>query len=321
MKKKKFIISLLAFTGVLLSSCALARQKQELVWSKWYDNGDGTHSRHNINDISVSETDVHHFILTSTLEEPTEVAPGKAIYTCEDCACKEEKVVPPTGNYVFDQKVVDDKYLLERYSEHSAAYYMSSVEGAFGDPRYVFEVSDVPTGYTEVDYVESDGRQWIDTGIENDGTREVSTNNSSKSSRLGVDYTELEYIESNGTQFIKSGVKGYAKWTFTIQFTKLDTRQLMGYNTQGGNYWGVSNENSTRGTEEGDYETYIPWSGHRKAGNKDIIIDDFDTNPGKIRRFLNGEGVYGPNDVNGDLSNVEYQILALGANSFCHAKL
>ena len=320
MKKKKIIISLLTFTGVLLSSCALARQKQELVWSKWYDNGDGTHSRHNINDISVSETDVHHFVLTSTLEEPTEVAPGKAIYTCEECACKEEKVVPPTGNYVFDQKVVDDKYLLEKYSEHSAAYYMSSVEGAFGDPRYVFEVSDVPTGYTEVDYVESDGRQWIDTGVKNNGKNQVNINNGS---RLGMDYTELEYIESNGTQYLKTGVFGCAKWTITIQFTQFGTRMLMGYNGNGGNYWGVAEQSDYRGTEEGDYETYNAWAGHLKAGNKDVIVDDFgDSIEGQEVRYLNGTGVFGPRNISTDVSDVDYELLALdNGKAPCYAKL
>ena len=321
MKKKNFIISLLTCGAVLLSSCALARQKQELVWSKWYDNGDGTHTRHNLNDISMTETDEHHFVLTKTLEEPTEVAPGKALYTCEDCACKEIQVVPPTGNYVFDQKVIDDKYLFEKYSNHSAAYYMSSVEGAFGDPRYVFEVSDIPSGYTEVDYVESDGRQWVDTGVPNDGMHEISVNESSKNSRLGADYTELEYIESDGTQFFKTGVKGYAKWTITIQFTKFDVRQLMGYNGSGGNYWGVAEASLDRGTEEGDYETYGAWNGHRKAGSKDVIVDDFDTTPGRITRTLNDELVYGPFDVTGDISNFEYQLLALGSNCFCYAKL
>ena len=225
MKKKNFIISLLSLAGILLSSCALAREKQELVWSKWYDNGDGTHSRHSMSDISIQEKEEHHLVLTSTIEEPTEVTPGKAMYTCEKCACKEEMVVPPTGNYVFNQKVVDDKYLLEKYSEHSAVYYMSSVEGAFGDPRYVFEVSDVPSGYTEVDYVESDGRQWIDTGIKNDNYHDVIINNSSKNTRIPADFQELEYIESSGVQYIDTGVKvsSNASYELTYQYKQMTT--------------------------------------------------------------------------------------------------
>ncbi len=320
MKKKNLIISLLTLGGMLLSSCMLAREKQDLVWSKWYDNGDGTHTRHNLNDISQTETDVHHFVLTSSLEEPTEVTPGKAIYTCEQCACKEEKVVPPTGNYVFNQKVVDDKYLLERYSEHSACYYMSSVEGAFGDPRYVFEVSDVPSGYTEVDYVESDGRQWIDTGVKNNGVNKVSANNGS---RLGIDYIELEYIESTGTQYIKTGVYGCAKWTITIEFTHFGTRQLMGYNGNGANYWGVAEKNEGRNTEEGDYETYTCWSGRPKAGNKDVIVDDFgDSTPNVEVRYLNGVQVQGPGDISGDISSIDYELFALdNGQAPCFAKL
>lgn len=320
MKKKNLIISLLTLGGMLLSSCMLAREKQDLVWSKWYDNGDGTHTRHNLNDISQTETDVHHFTLTSSIEEPTEVTPGKAIYTCEQCACKEEKVVPPTGNYVFNQKVVSDKYLLERYSEHSACYYMSSIEGAFGDPRYVFEESDIPSGYTEVDYVESDGRQWVDTGVKNNGVNKVNINNGS---RLGMDYTELEYIESTGTQFIKTGVKGEAKWTITIEFTSLDSRQLMGYNGSGANYWGVAEENTVTGTQVGDYESGDPWIGHPKAGNKDVIIDDFgDTTEGKITRYLNGALAYNLCPISGSVSAVDYELFALdNGNYSCSAKL
>ena len=517
MKLKKLIISLLATGSVLLSSCALGRQKQELVWSKWYDNGDGTHSRHSLNDISIQESDEHHFVLTNTLEQPTEVAPGRAIYTCEQCSCKEERVVPPTGNYVFDQKVVDEKYLLERYSEHSASYYMSSKEGAFGDPRYVFEVSDIPSGYTEVDYVESDGRQWIDTGVKNDSYHEVNINNSSKNSRIPEDfqeleyiessgvqyvdtgiqvsssisyeltyqykeltndecdifgcdvtpfdfvgtcsgkfryiaqdgtilyqdvdtnkhhlvkrynqvkvddnvlytsdsitsyslqynyylfaasecgeksidyfceaklfeckiwnnnelvrefvpakrtrdnvvglfdvvenkfyqnngsglfaagpevhykqnasiypgYTELQFIESTGTQYIKTGIYGCAKWTITIQFTQFGTRMLMGYNGSGGNYWGVAEQSDYRGTEEGDYETYTAWSGHLKAGNKDVIVDDFgDSTEGIETRYLNGVLAQGPREIATDVSDVDYELLALdNGQALCYAKL
>ena len=202
MKKRNLIISLLTFGGLLLSSCMLAREKQEVVWSRWYDNGDGTHTRHNLNDISMIETEEHHFVLTSTIEEPTEVAPGKAIYTCEQCAHKETQVVPPTENYVFNQKVIDDKYLLERYSDHSACYYMSSIEGAFGDPRYVFETSDIPSGYTEVDYIKGDGRQWINTGVENDGSYQININNDLREDSFYENYVELDYVRSTGSQWI-----------------------------------------------------------------------------------------------------------------------
>ena len=200
---------------------------------------------------------------------------------------------------------------------------MSSVEGAFGDPRYVFEVSDVPSGYTEVDYVESDGRQWIDTGVTNNSSHEVSINNSSKNSRLGADYTELEYIESNGTQFIKTGVFGCAKWTISIQFTQFGTRMLMGYNGNGANYWGVAEENADRGTEEGDYESYNSWDGHIKAGNKDVIIDDFgDSTDGQEIRYLNGTAVFGPRGISQDVSEVDYELLALdNGKAPCYAKL
>ena len=113
-KTSKILLATSVLLGALLTSCSFQRDQDKCQWSKWYDNGDGTHSRHCINDITQQETQHHHFSLLKTIQEPTEVAPGKAQYSCDECAAKEERVVPPTGNYTFDQKVVDDKYLYER---------------------------------------------------------------------------------------------------------------------------------------------------------------------------------------------------------------
>ena len=151
--KLKRLIGFLIILGATLTSCGFKNTKNDIVWSKWHDNGDGTHSRHDISDITVVETDVHHFSLTKTTIEPTDVTPGKATYQCIECGAKDERVLSPTGNYVFNQKVVKPEYLYEKCSEHSSIYYMSSVEGAYGNPDYLFEVSDIGEGYTEVDAV------------------------------------------------------------------------------------------------------------------------------------------------------------------------
>ena len=202
----RVIMTVLTTVGCLLSSCN-SKRKGEASWSKWFDNGDGTHSRHDINDLTVVETEPHTFELIKYITEPTEVTPGEAQYECSKCGAKEDRKAPPTGNYVFDQKVVNEKYLCERYSDHSASYYMSSKEGAFGNPDYIFEVSDLPDDYTEVDYVQGDGRQWVNTGVKNDEKHKTSVNGSGLSSRLPEGYQEVEYIQGTGFQYIRTGFR------------------------------------------------------------------------------------------------------------------
>ena len=102
-KARKIIFTLLATVGCVLSSCSSKRNNGKVQWSKWYDNGDGTHTRHDINELTREETEPHEFVLEKYIVEPTEVAPGKANYLCEKCGAKEERTVKPTGNYVFNQ--------------------------------------------------------------------------------------------------------------------------------------------------------------------------------------------------------------------------
>ena len=199
--RKKRLLAFISLVGCLLASCSFRNQQSNIVWSKWHDNGDGTHSRHALNDITIQETDVHHFSLLKTNIEPTDVAPGKATYSCDECGAKEERVVPPTGNYVFDQKVVAPQYLYEKCSEHSSIYYMSSKEGAYGNPEKLFEVSDIGDEYTEVDVAHSDGSQYIDTGVKNT-TEYLTEANYSSGKRIPGEYAVVEYLKSTGTQYI-----------------------------------------------------------------------------------------------------------------------
>jgi len=67
---------------------------------------------------------------------------------------------------IYTEEIVDEKYLKEQISEATAIYYKSSKDGKFGDERYLFEVTSLPKEYTEVDYIESNGEQYIDTEIE-----------------------------------------------------------------------------------------------------------------------------------------------------------
>ena len=203
--KKRRLFALLFILGATLASCGFKDEKKEIVWSKWHDNGDGTHSRHDLSDITNIQTEPHTFTLKQVLVEPTDVAPGKEVYKCDLCGATENRDVPPTGNYVFDQEVVDDKYLYEKCSEHSAIYYKSSVEGAYGNPNCLFEHSDVGSDYTEVEYIESDGSQFVDTGVENTNDYLVSYNNETAIKNIPTSYQRVEYLRSDGLSYIDTG--------------------------------------------------------------------------------------------------------------------
>ena len=82
MRKLKTLLISMLLTVTSLSGCK-GRQNAKVQWSKWFDNGDGlTHTRHNLNDITQEETENHVWELKSYITEPTEVAPGEAMYTC-----------------------------------------------------------------------------------------------------------------------------------------------------------------------------------------------------------------------------------------------
>ena len=224
MKRRSTLLISILLAVTSLSGCK--NKDSNIQWSKWFDNGDGTHSRHDLNDITREETEPHTHELVRYIVEPTDITPGEAQYQCTKCGAKEEKHVPPTGSYVFDQKIVDEKYLCERYSAHSASYYMSSKEGAFGNPDYVFEVSSLPDQYTEVDYVQGDGRQWVNTGVSNDKHHFVSINGSGQNSKIPKDYQQIEYIETTGEQEIDLGFKfDFANDGYEVEFQSTELHQ------------------------------------------------------------------------------------------------
>ena len=81
-------------------------------------------------------------------------------------------------------------------------------------------------------------------------------------------YQQVEYIESHGGEMINTGVSGNARWEFDIQFTKLGTRQLMGYGGDNNEYWGVQTDGY-----------YGIWASSGKldykAGNRDKFIHNY----------------------------------------------
>ena len=76
-------------------------------------------------------------------------------------------------------------------------------------------------------------------------------------------YTLLESIESTGIQRINTGVYGNARWEFDIKFVnETGGRQLMGYNENGTNYWGIN--------DSGYYEAYNTIN--YRGGKRDTVV-------------------------------------------------
>ena len=46
--------------------------------------------------------------------------------------------VSPAYGVVYDQEIAEEKFLKERISDATSIYYKSSVDGQFGDDRYLF---------------------------------------------------------------------------------------------------------------------------------------------------------------------------------------
>ena len=66
---------------------------------------------------------------------------------------------------IYNNEVEDAKYLKAKLSEATSIYYKSNDKGEFGDDKQVFMRSIMPSGYTELEYLESNGNQYIDTGV------------------------------------------------------------------------------------------------------------------------------------------------------------
>lgn len=123
-------------------------------------------------------------------------------------------------------------------------------------------------------------------------------------------YTELEYIEATGTQYIKTGVIGGAEWELDIQFTNLNTRQLMGYGGSGAEYWGVQ--------VDGNYGVATWAYMNVQGGERDTVIHTYGINS-THRLTVVGKGTMGLGVT--DVSSKEYQLFAIGGEYLCKAKL
>lgn len=224
--KRKGLIGLLIAMPLLLTSCDGFGHTH--TWSPYMDNGDGTHYRMCYKDSRHIETSEHNYV-EEVITEATDTTPGKILKKCKDCGHEEEVRTNPTGQHVYDQEVIAEKYLAEKTSDYSAIYYKSSTDGAYGDDTKLFEKSLLPEGYSNIEYLQGSGTEFIDTGIERTENTTINYNDCKRGNgRLPYGYQEVEYIEFTGTQWIHSEISGNAVWNFDLQWTPTDKRQLMG---------------------------------------------------------------------------------------------
>ncbi len=118
-----------------------------------------------------------------------------------------DNAVIHNDSIVYDQSIAEEKYLKERISDATAIYYKSSVNGEYGDDRYLFEETILPKAYTELDYIQSTGSQYIDTGIQYSDT-------------LEFDLKFSDYINAVGT----GGIFGTEGWLFSLSCYKNASR-------------------------------------------------------------------------------------------------
>lgn len=95
----------------------------------------------------------------------------------------------------------------------------------------------VPAGYTELEYIQTTGTQFIRTGV--------------------YGYADGSYVRGH-------------RWELDMEFTRSDVRQLMGYGPYGGEYWGVAASGVYEGMSvvAGKRDTIVhDYSGGTAGGN------------------------------------------------------
>ena len=154
MKKQIKILPAIIF-ALLLSGCSLGKHVHD--WSTFVKLDDESHYKVCSTDKSHNELEPHHFSYVG----PYLDYEGKEIYRCDECGY--EKIVNVSGT--FTKEVVDKKFLYKTISSATAIYYKSDENGRYGDPLSLFIHTTLPSEYQEVEYVESKGGNYIDTGI------------------------------------------------------------------------------------------------------------------------------------------------------------
>jgi len=107
----------------------------------------------------------HNYEYVSTLKKATDYKAGEDQYKCSNCGRIQIRKTNPLKEGSYDLEVIDDRFLKEKISDATAIYYKSDSLGNYGNENDVFEYSIIPSEYTEVSYIESDGTQIINTEV------------------------------------------------------------------------------------------------------------------------------------------------------------
>lgn len=133
------------------------------------------------------------------------------------------------------------------YDTVGQAFYGNAGSGSFtvGSDMHDYEFmltyptikKTVPAGYTELEYIQTTGTQFIRTGV--------------------YGYADGSYVRGH-------------RWELDMEFTRSDVRQLMGYGPYGGEYWGVAASGVYEGMSvvAGKRDTIVhDYSGGTAGGN------------------------------------------------------
>jgi len=162
--KKHLILLLMLIFSTCLYACNSSTKHD---WGKWKDNYDGlTHTRICKENYNHSETAHHAFNSGEIVKQVSDLQNGLIKYTCIDCGFQKESLIAPTGNHDFSLEIADEEHLKKNVSSATKVYYKSCSNcGAYGNENYVFEATNLPSEYLEVEYLKSTGTQYIDTGF------------------------------------------------------------------------------------------------------------------------------------------------------------
>ena len=161
--KKYFLVSILImFSMFFVVACG---DSHDHVWGAWQDNHDGTtHSRKCKEDFLHIETEEHEFDNGEVLKQVSDLQNGEIKYTCVDCGYYKTTIVAPTGNHNFSLEQTDEDRIVRRVSSATSVYYKTCADcGAYGNEDFIFEETNLPDEYLEIEYLKSTGGQYIDT--------------------------------------------------------------------------------------------------------------------------------------------------------------
>ena len=179
----------------------------------------------------------------------------------------QEEAITPSGSIIYDNEIAEEKFLKERISDATAIYYKSSANGEFGDDRYLFEKTLLPSAYTELDYIQSTGSQCIDTGIKYSDT-------------LTFDLKFSDYTNAANT----GGIFGTEGWMFSL--TRYQPTKLI-WCTEQKKYF--------------SYNSFSPYKAYTvQCGKEFMTINDTET------ISVNSSGIFGTQNITLFKSNTGY---------------